>query len=106
MRTGVLPAASRKASWVPEGQLGPYVPQYEGLKADKNHIVRAPHFYEQDYFTPGDDGFVVVPDGSVAALAGKGEELLLADMDYKKSSDLRKAKQYLSLRRPEVFELT
>lgn len=228
----------------PEGQLGPYVPQYEGLKAedisipldhpyiqgfckacrdnhiigvfslclsrqgkiyssmltidengvllakaDKNHIVRAPHFYEQDYFTPGSDGFVVVPtsagrigmivcfdrhfpesfrtlalkgadvvitavanemseprevfqweiripafqnsfygvmvnrtglegamdfcgesvvaapDGSVAALAGKGEELLLADMDYEKSAALRKAKQYLTLRRPDVFEL-
>lgn len=26
----------------------------------KNHIVRAPHFYEQDYFTPGQDGFTVV----------------------------------------------
>ena len=26
----------------------------------KNHIVRADHFYEQDYFTPGQGGFTVV----------------------------------------------
>ena len=25
----------------------------------KNHIVRAPHYYEQDYFTPGPGGFAV-----------------------------------------------
>lgn len=155
----------------------------------KNHIVRALHFYEQDYFSPGDDGFVVVPtsagniglivcfdrhypesfrtlalkgadlvitavanettepldvfqweiripafqnsfyavmvnrtgqegvmdfcgqtivagpDGSVAALAGAGEELLLADLDYEKARQLRDEKQYLPLRRRDVFEL-
>ncbi|MBO4365161.1 MAG: carbon-nitrogen hydrolase family protein [Eggerthellaceae bacterium] len=98
----------------PEGQLAPYVPQYQGLDAQsfsipldhpyvqglceacrknaiigcfglcltiegnvyscamlvdengcilgiqkKHHIVYAYHFYEQDYFTPGDDGFAV-----------------------------------------------
>ncbi|MDO5115103.1 MAG: carbon-nitrogen hydrolase family protein [Synergistaceae bacterium] len=26
----------------------------------KNHIVRTEHFYEQDYYTPGNDGFQVV----------------------------------------------
>lgn len=26
----------------------------------KNHITTCPHFYEQDYFTPGDTGFQVV----------------------------------------------
>lgn len=25
----------------------------------KHHIVRAPHFYEQDYYTPGNEGFPV-----------------------------------------------
>ena len=28
----------------------------------KNHIVYAPHFYEKDYFTPGDEGFPVFAD--------------------------------------------
>lgn len=157
--------------------------------ARKNHIVRAPHFYEQDYFTPGDDGFIVVPtsagniglivcfdrhypesfrtlalkgadvaitavanettepleifqwelripafqnsfytvmvnrtgregvmdfcgqslvaapDGILTALAGVEEELLLANMDYEKSKILRNEKQYLSLRRRDMFEL-
>lgn len=228
----------------PEGQLTPYISQYEGLAADdiaisldhpyltgfcracrnaqiigifslalkkeekiystmlvidetgkiltvaaKNHIVRAPHFYEQDYYTPGQDGFAAVdtsagriglivcfdrhypesfrtlalkgvdlvitavanetaepqdvfqweiripafqnsfyavmvnrtgregamdfcgqslaagPDGSLLALAGTGEELLLADMDYEWAHKLRREKQYLSLRRPDVFSL-
>ena len=155
----------------------------------KNHIVYAPHFYEQDYFTPGDEGFPVFdtsigkvaqivcfdrhfpeswrtcalkgadfivtavanekiepcevfqweiripafqnsvhclmvnrvglegsmdfcgesvfagPDGNVVALADDGEQLLVADLDFEAASKLRKEKQYLSLRRSEVFEL-
>lgn len=157
--------------------------------AAKNHIVRAPHFYEQDYFTPGNDGFLVAPtragriglivcfdrhypesfrslalqgadviitavanetseprdvfqwemripafqnslytvminrtgregmmdfcgeslvagpDGSVVALAGTGEELLLADLDFAKAAALHQEKQYLSLRRPGICAL-
>lgn len=157
--------------------------------AAKNHIVQALHFYEQDYFTPGNDGFLVIPttagklglivcfdrhypesfrtlalkgadlvitavanettepqdvfqweiripafqnsyyavminrtgredsmdfcgqslvagpDGAITALAGSGEELLIADLDYQTSHRLRREKQYLSLRRPDVFDL-
>ena len=155
----------------------------------KNHIVYAPHFYEQDYFTPGDGGFPVFetsigriaqivcfdrhypeswrtcalrgadfivtavanekaepvevfqweiripafqnsinslmvnrvgtegamdfcggsvfagPDGSVIALAGDRECLLIADLDFEAADKLRAEKQYLSLRRKEVFDL-
>ena len=155
----------------------------------KNHIVYAPHFYEADYFTAGDDGFPVfdtsigkvaqivcfdrhfpeswrtcalkgadfivtavanekaepcevfrweilipafqnstyclmvnrvgtegnmdfcgesifaAPDGTVAALADDKEGLLFADLDFDKAAEIRAAKQYMSLRRPEVFEL-
>jgi len=36
----------------------------------KNHIVRMKHFYEQDYFTPGEDGFEVVdtPIGKIGMI--------------------------------------
>ena len=155
----------------------------------KNHIVQAEHFYEQDYFTAGNEGFQVAetsigriglivcfdrhypesyrtcvlkgadlivvpvanekiepsevfqweiriaafqnsvdivmcnrvgregemdfsgetvfagPDGGVAGLAGDGEQLLIVDVDMKEASKLREAKQYLPLRRPEVFDL-
>lgn len=155
----------------------------------KNHIVYAPHFYEKDYFTPGDEGFpvfdtsigkvaqivcfdrhfpesfrtcalkgadfvvtavanekiepcevfrweILIPafqnsmnclmvnrvgvegnmdfcgesvfaahDGTVAAIADDSECLLTADLDFDSARKLREEKQYLSLRRPEVFEL-
>lgn len=155
----------------------------------KNHIVYAPHFYEQDYFTPGDGGFPVFdtsigrvaqivcfdrhfpeswrtcalkgadfivtavanekaepgevfqweiripafqnsvhclmvnrvgaegamdfcgesvfagPDGGVIALADDREQLLVAELDFEAAKKLRGEKQYLSLRRSEVFEL-
>ena len=155
----------------------------------KNHIVYAPHFYEQDYFTPGDEGFPVFdtsigrvaqivcfdrhfpeswrtcalkgadfivtavanekiepnevfqweicipafqnsvhclmvnrvgveggmdfcgesvfagPDGNVVALADDTERLLIAELDFEAADRLRKEKQYLSLRRSEIFEL-
>lgn len=45
------------------------------------------------------------PDGTVAALADDTECLLVADLDFDKAAEIREAKQYLSLRRPEVFEL-
>lgn len=48
---------------------------------------------------------VAGPDGSVVALAGADEELLLADLDYETSRRLRDEKQYLPLRRKEAFEL-
>lgn len=153
----------------------------------KNHIVRAEHFYEQDYFTPGRGGFAVTdtpagragivmcfdrhypdsflacaqkgaglaivpvanekaepaemylwemrvaafqhslyiavcnragtegamdfsggsavigPDGELLALAGDGEELLTADIDPARAGRIREKRQYLPLRRPEVF---
>ena len=155
----------------------------------KNHIVYAPHFYEKDYFTPGDEGFPVFdtsigkvaqivcfdrhfpeswrtcvlkgadfivtavanekaepcevflweiripafqnsvnalmvnrvgvegtmdfcgesffsgPDGNVVALADDTERLLVAGLDFEAAKKLRTEKQYLSLRRSEVFEL-
>lgn len=155
----------------------------------KNHIVYAPHFYESDYFTPGDEGFpvfetsigkvaqivcfdrhfpesfrtcalkgadfvvtgvgnekiepceifrweILIPafqnsmnclmvnrvgvegnmdfcgesvfaghDGNIVALADDSECLLLADLDFEAAKKLREEKQYLKLRRPEVFEL-
>jgi len=155
----------------------------------KNHIVYAPHFYESDYFTQGDEGipvfdtsigrvgqivcfdrhfpesfrtcalkgadFIVTavanekiepcevfkweilipafqnsvnclmvnrvgvegamdfcgesvfaaPDGTVVAIADDRECILTADLDFERAKELREAKQYLSLRRPEVFEL-
>ena len=48
---------------------------------------------------------VAAPDGTLTALAGVEEELLLANMDYEKSKILRNEKQYLSLRRRDMFEL-
>ena len=155
----------------------------------KNHIVYAPHFYEKDYFTPGNEGFpvfdtsigkvaqivcfdrhfpesfrtcalkgadfvvtgvanekiepcevfrweILIPafqnsmnclmvnrvgvegnmdfcgesvfaahDGTVAAIADDSECLLTADLDFDAARKLREEKQYLSLRRPEAFEL-
>lgn len=155
----------------------------------KNHIVQAEHFYEQDYFTAGNEGFQVVdtsigkigiivcfdrhypesfrtcvfkgaafivvpvanekiepsdvfqweiripafqnsvnivmcnrvgvegqmdfsgetifanPDGSIAALAGDKEELLIAEIDLEKTVELRNLKQYIPLLRPEVFKM-
>ena len=157
--------------------------------AKKNHIVQAYHFYEQDYFTPGQEGFpavdtsigkiglmvcfdrhfpesfrtlalkgsqivlvpvaneriepgevfqwemripafqnsmytvminrvgtegimdfsgetvIAAPDGGIAALAGDQEEILFAQLDLEECQRLRQEKQYLPLRRPEVFEL-
>ena len=155
----------------------------------KSHIVQAEHFYEQDYFTAGDEGFHVVPtsigkigiivcfdrhfpesfrtcvlkgadfivvpvanekiepldifqweiripafqnsvniaminrvgvegkmdfsgesifakpDGSLASIAGDQEQLLITELDFEKALELRAEKQYIPLRRPEVFEL-
>lgn len=155
----------------------------------KNHIVQVEHFYEQDYFTPGSEGFRVIetsigkigmivcfdrhfpesyrtcvlkgadfivvpvanekvepneifqweiriaafqngvnllmcnrvglegrmdfcgetvfvnPDGTVAALADDTEQILYAELDMDGVEAYREKKQYLSLRRPEVFEL-
>lgn len=155
----------------------------------KNHIVYAPHFYERDYFTPGDEGFPVFdtsigkvaqivcfdrhfpeswrtcalkgadfivtavanekiepcevfqweiripafqnsvnclmvnrvgvegnmdfcgesvfagPDGDVVAMADDAEQLLVAELDFEAAKQLRREKQYLSLRKSKVFEL-
>lgn len=228
----------------PEGQLGYYIPQYEGLKVEdfalpldhgyiqglqqacrdnhiigvfglnlmidgavypsmvtvsetgdlldvttKKHIVHAYHFYEQDYFTPGKDGFHVVdtsigkigtivcfdrhfpesfrtlalkgadlvltgvanekiepcevfqwelripafqnsmytvmanrvgregimdfcgesvvagPAGNVLVVGDDQEGLLYADVDFAYAHKVREEKQYLKLRRSDVFEL-
>ena len=119
----------------PEGQLAPYIPQYEGRKKDsfavavdhpyikgfcdacreahiigcfglcieegenvyasmmivsedgeilgigkKNHITRFEHFYEQDYFTPGQEGFLVA-DTSI----GKVGVIVCFDRHYPES---------------------
>ncbi len=119
----------------PEGQLSPYIPQYEGRKKEsfavpldhpyikgfcaacreahiigcfglcleegenvyasmvivnengeilgvgkKNHIARFEHFYEQDYFTPGQEGFLVA-DTSV----GKVGVIVCFDRHYPES---------------------
>lgn len=155
----------------------------------KNHIVQTEHFYEQDYFTAGNEGFQVVetnigkigiivcfdrhypesyrtcvlkgadfivvpvanekiepsdvfqweiriaafqnsvnlvmcnrvgleghmdfsgesvfvnPDGSIVSLASDQEQLLFAELDMEKARGLREKKQYIPLRRTEVFEL-
>lgn len=155
----------------------------------KHHIVYAPHFYERDYFTPGDEGFPVFetsigrigqivcfdrhfpesfrtlalkgadfiitavanekaepteifrweirisafqnsvhclmvnrvglegnmdfcgetlfagPDGSVIAQADDTEQLLFAEPDFLQAKKIREEKQYLSLRRSDIFEL-
>lgn len=155
----------------------------------KKHIVRATHFYEKDYFTPGNEGFQVLdtsigkigmivcydrhfpesyracvrkgaelllipvanekaeptdifqweirvaafqnsvniimcnrvglegdmdfcgetimadPDGRILAAAGDSEQLLYADMDLKGTEKVRRERQYLTLLRPEVFQL-
>lgn len=46
----------------------------------KNHIVRTSHFYEQDYFSPGEDGFQVV-DTSI----GKIGMIVCFDRHYPES---------------------
>ena len=228
----------------PEGQLAPYVPQYQGLDAEsfsipldhpyiqgfcdacrdnhiigcfglcltidgavyacamlvdergqilgiqkKHHIVYAYHFYEQDYFTPGDEGFAVYdtsigrigmivcfdrhfpesfralalkgaqfiyvpvanekiepgdvfqweiripafqnsvyalmanrvgvegvmdfsgetvlagPDGNAVFVGDDSECLLVGEAEFEVAAALREEKQYLALRRAEVFEL-
>ena len=155
----------------------------------KHHIVRAYHFYEQDYYTPGNDGFKVVdtsigrigtivcfdrhfPEswrtlalkgadfvftpvanekaepsdvfeweirlpafqnsmntcmvnrvgiegemdycgesvfadarGNVVALGDDQEGLVIADLDFDDAIRVRAEKQYMPLRRPEVFDL-
>ena len=155
----------------------------------KNHIVRAEHFYEQDYFTAGNEGFqvvetsigkigmivcfdrhypesyrtcvlkgadfIVVPvanekiepsdifqweiriaafqnsvnivmcnrvgleeamdfsgetvfvnsDGSIASLADDQEQLIFAELDMEQVSAIRQSKQYIPLRRANMFEL-
>jgi len=43
--------------------------------------------------------------GGIAALAGDQEEILFAQLDLEECQRLRQEKQYLPLRRPEVFEL-
>lgn len=45
------------------------------------------------------------PDGNVVALADDTERLLVAGLDFEAAKKLRTEKQYLSLRRSEVFEL-
>ena len=155
----------------------------------KHHIVRAHHFYEQDYYTPGNEGFPVCdtsigrigaivcfdrhfpesfrtlalkgadliltpvanekaepvevfeweiripafqnschtlminrvglegemdycgasvfcsPEGEALARGDDQESLIIAELDFEKAKKVRAAKQYIPLRRPEVFEL-
>ena len=155
----------------------------------KKHIVYAYHFYEQDYYTPAEDGFRVVdtsigkvamivcfdrhfpeswrtcalkgadfvvtavanekiepnevfqweiripafqssmhtlsvnrvgvegimdfcgesvfcgPHGNVIAIGDDTEQIVYADLDFDEARAVREEKQYMKLRRPEVFEL-
>ena len=244
---GFIEQAARQGADIvcfPEGQLAPYVPQYQGLDAEsfsipldhpyiagfcdacrenriigcfglcltidgavyacamlvdengqilsiqkKHHIVYAYHFYERDYFTPGDEGFAVyntsigrigmivcfdrhfpesfrtlalkgaqfvyvpvanekiepgevfqweiripafqnslyalmanrvgregimdfsgetllaAPDGNPVFVGDDSECLLVGEADFAAAASLREEKQYLPLRRGEVFEL-
>ena len=155
----------------------------------KNHIVYAPHFYEQDYFTPGNEGFPVFetsigkvgqivcfdrhypesfracalkgadlivtavaneksepnevfqweiriaafqnslhclmcnrvgregemefsggsifagPEGNALVVADDQEGLFLSDLNFEKAKKIQEEKQFLSLRKKEVFEM-
>lgn len=67
----------------------------------KNHIVRTDHFYERDYFTPGDEGFAVADTSlgkiglivcfdrhypeSYRACVRKGAELILVSVANEKA---------------------
>ena len=46
---------------------------------------------------------VAGPDGSDLARAGRGEELILADLDLKRLSASRRDNTYLADRRPELY---
>lgn len=47
----------------------------------------------------------VSAEGNIAALADDTEQLLFAELDLEGAAQVRERKQYLPLRRPEVFEL-
>lgn len=46
---------------------------------------------------------IVGPDGSVIKKAGDSEQLLIADLDFKKIEEVRKKNLFLKLRRPEAY---
>lgn len=68
----------------PEIQLSPFFPQYEGRDVgqycltEDSAAVQAPQFYEQDYYTPSDDGFKVfgTPFGKIGIVICYDRHLL------------------------------
>ena len=101
-------------------------------KAKMVHIAQAENFYEQDYYTPSDDGFKVFdteygkvgvvicydrhlpesirtcvlkgdPNGEVICKADDSEQLLACDIDLKQAKELRKKVPYIGTRRPEWY---
>jgi predicted amidohydrolase len=46
---------------------------------------------------------VIAPDGGELARAGRGEELLLADLDMERAQSSRRLNTYLADRRPELY---
>lgn len=57
------------------------------------HIAQAEQFYEQDYYTPSDEGFKVFDT----------EQILYVDIDMQESLKIRNAKPYTQLRRPDLY---
>ena len=57
------------------------------------HIAQAEQFYEQDYYTPSDEGFKVFDT----------EQILYVDIDMQESLKIRNAKPYTQLRRPDFY---
>lgn len=95
----------------PEGQLTNYIPQYQGLKSE-NFAIAPDHPYVQGFCDACRENHILASvalnlaiDGNVVALADDTEQLLVAELDFEAAKKLRAEKQYLSLRRSEVFEL-
>ena len=57
------------------------------------HIAQAEQFYEQDYYTPSDEGFKVFDT----------EQILYVDIDMQESLKIRNEKPYTQLRRPDFY---
>lgn len=71
------------------------------------HIAQTENFYEQDYYTPSDDGFKIydTPFGKVGIVkADAKEQLLMCDVNLDESCKLQKEVLYLSTRRKEWYK--
>ncbi len=59
---------------------------------------------EEDAMTFSGESVVADYNGDTAALAGAGEELLIAEVDLTAASETRRKKPYTNLRRKELYE--